>query len=71
MPDRIDVSPEARNVWRKYFEERADVIHKPLPEDLFIGTKLKDRQEYLRYYYSKTSTPTIDKLKSLNKLEIN
>jgi hypothetical protein len=68
MPDRIDVSPEARNVWKKYFEERSDVIHKPLPEDLFAGTRLKDRQEYLRYYYYKTSTPVLDKLKSINKL---
>ena len=68
MSDRRSVSPEARNVWRKYFEDRGDVDRKPLPEDLFVG-KNSERPEYMRYYYYKTSTPIIDDLKSKGLIE--
>ena len=68
MSDRRSVSPEARNVWRRYFEDRGDVGHGSLPEDLFVG-KNSERPEYMRYYYYKTSTPIIDDLKSKGLIE--
>ena len=69
MPDTISVSGAARAVWRKYFEDRSDVEHKLLPEDMFDNTKLQDRPEYMRYYYSKSSTPMIDSLKAKGLIE--
>ena len=49
MPDRRSISYDAKNVWHKYFDERQDVEHKPLPEDLFTGS-MSDRKKYLRQY---------------------
>jgi len=69
MPDRRSVSPEARNVWRTYFEDREDVGRNPLPEDMFTTEKMKDRPEYLRYYYFKQGTPLINNLKAKGMLE--
>jgi len=67
MPDRRSISYAAKSVWLKYFDERQDVEHKPLPEHLFTGAA-SDRKEYLRHYYFKNSTPIIDKLKQDDKL---
>lgn len=65
MPDRIDVSPSARAVWQKYYESRKeDVRAKPLPEDMFFGEKMRNRPDYMRYYYSKSDTPMLKDLNS-------
>ena len=72
MPDRRSVSYAAKSVWLKYFEERQDVEHKPLPEYLFTNTSWRgttgDRKEYLRQYYFKNGTPIIDRLKQDDKI---
>lgn len=67
MPDRRSISYAAKSVWLKYFDERQDVEHKPLPEHLFTGA-MSDRGEYLRQYYFKNGTPIIDRLKQDGKL---
>ena len=67
MPDRRSISYDAKNVWYKYFNDRQDIKHEPLPEDLFAGA-MSDRKEYLRQYYFKNGTPIIDRLKQDGKL---
>ena len=65
MCDRTSVSAAARNVWKHYFENRTDVEKEKLPENWFIfSATLKERPEYLKYYYFKFDTSTIDSLKS-------
>lgn len=70
IADRRSISHEAKNIWLKYYNERQDVEHKPLPEDMFVG-KLADRPEYLRNYYFKNDTPVIERLKQADKLKSN
>lgn len=67
MPDRRSISYDAKNVWYKYFNDRQDIKHEPLPEDLFAGA-MSDRREYLRQYYFKNGMPIIDRLKQDGKL---
>ena len=67
MPDRRSISYDAKNVWLKYFEERQDVEHRPLPEHLFADA-ISNRKEYLRQYYFKNDTPIINRLKDDGKL---
>jgi len=71
MPDRTSVSPAARQIWEKYFTSRNDVKHKKLPQDLFDTPKMAERREYMRYYYYKDDTPTIERLKETDKLTSN
>ena len=69
MADRRSVSSDARKVWKTYFEERGDVGKEPLPVDMFEEPPFNQRPEYLRYYYSKSSTPMIDSLKAKGLIE--
>jgi hypothetical protein len=57
-PDRMNVSPSARGVWRHYFESRPDVEHEPLP-DWYSDV---ERSEPLRYYYFKLDAPVLSRL---------
>jgi hypothetical protein len=67
IADRRSIMPAAKHVWKTYFDTRSDVEHKELPQDLFAGA-LSDREPYLKFYYYKTSTPILDKLKQNNQL---
>ena len=62
MPDRVEVSSSARNVWKRYYEDRSDIEKTALPEDMFQSEKMRDRPEYMRYYYSKAATPILSNL---------
>lgn len=63
MPDRRAVSPDARAVWEKYYS-RGDIDKEPLPEDMFDFSEMRNRPDYMRYYYSKSGTPIMDSLKA-------
>jgi hypothetical protein len=62
MPDRVEVSASARRVWKRYYEDRSDIEKTALPEDMFQSEKMRDRPEYMRYYYSKAATPILRNL---------
>ncbi len=65
MPDRVEVSSSARNVWKRYYEDRSDIEKTALPEDMFQSERMRDRPEYMRYYYSKplpAATPILSNL---------
>jgi len=68
MPDRTMVSPEARAVWRKYYE-RGDIDKAALPEDMFETERMSERPEYMRYYYYKANTDHMSRLNSLDLLK--
>lgn len=63
MPDRTFVSPSARAVWAKYYN-RGDIDKEPLPEDIFDFSDMRNRPDYMRYYYSKSGTPIMNRLKA-------
>jgi hypothetical protein len=63
MPDRTYVSPSARGVWEKYYS-RGDIYKEPLPEDIFDFSDMRNRPDYMRYYYSKSGTPLMNSLKA-------
>jgi hypothetical protein len=63
MPDRTFVSPSARAVWAKYYN-RGDIDKEPLPEDIFDFSDMRNRPDYMRYYYSKSGTPLMNSLKA-------
>lgn len=63
MPDRRAVSPDARAVWEKYYS-RGDIDKEPLPEDMFDFSEMRNRPDYMRYYYSKSGTPIMNSLKA-------
>ena len=68
MPDRTMVSPEARAVWRKYYE-RGDIGKAALPEDMFENERMSERPDYMRYYYYKANTDHMHRLNSLGLLK--
>ena len=68
MPDRTYVSPSARGVWEKYYS-RGDIDKEPLPEDIFDFSDMRNRPDYMRYYYSKSGTPLMNSLKALGLLK--
>ena len=68
MPDRTYVSPSARGVWAKYYS-RGDIDKEPLPEDIFDFSDMRNRPDYMRYYYSKSGTPLMNRLKALGLLK--
>jgi hypothetical protein len=63
MPDRTFVSPSARAVWAKYYN-RGDIDKEPLPEDIFDFSDMRNRPDYMRYYYGKSGTPLMNSLKA-------
>jgi hypothetical protein len=42
---------------KRYYEDRSDIEKTALPEDMFQNEKMRDRPEYMRYYYSKEEFP--------------
>lgn len=62
MPSMTSVSREARAVWKKYHDIRNDVMKTRLDDDMFVGV-LEERPNFMRYVYSKNSTPFIDLLR--------
>lgn len=67
MPDRSPVSKDAQAVWKRYYEDRSDVDKNPLPQDMFVDDEhrlVRNRPEYIRYYYSKRGAPLLNSLKA-------
>lgn len=67
MPDRSSVSKDAQEVWKRYYEDRSDVDKNPLPQDMFVDDEhrlVRNRPEYMRYYYSKRGAPLLNSLKA-------
>ena len=68
MPDRTMVSPDARGVWRRYYD-RSDIGKGALPEDMFETERMSERPEYMRYYYYKANTDHMHRLNALGLLK--
>ena len=68
MPDRTMVSPDARGVWRRYYD-RSDIGKGALPKDMFATERMSDRPEYMRYYYYKANTDHMHRLNALGLLK--